>query len=209
MKKIIYTQRVEIVEGYGERRDCADVEIAWFIWECGYVPVPVNNIPQRIHMFLEYIRPDGVILTGGNDLSKYGGNAPERDETEKMLLGYAIENEIPVYGFCRGMQVIADYFGAELVKVEGHVAVRHRLEGNAPYDGRIVNSFHKMAVKDVPDDLIIEARAKDGVIEAVRAKGRKIYGTMWHPEREKPYAEDDIRVIKHIFCDYTIGRQIL
>ena len=33
MKKIIYTQRVELVESYGERRDCADVEIAKLIWE--------------------------------------------------------------------------------------------------------------------------------------------------------------------------------
>jgi putative glutamine amidotransferase len=46
MKKIIYTQRVEIVESYGGRRDCADVEIAKLIWECGFLPVSVNNIPD-------------------------------------------------------------------------------------------------------------------------------------------------------------------
>lgn len=199
MKKIIYTQRVEIVESYGERRDCADVEIAKLIWECGFLPVPVNNIPDKIQVFLEQIKPDGMILTGGNDLSKYGGNAPERDETEKKMIEYSVKNDVPLYGFCRGMQMIADYFGAELAKVERHVAVRHQLEGNAPWNGRTVNSFHNMAVKAAADDLIIEARSEDGVIEAVRVRDKRIYGTMWHPERERPYEKDDIQFIKHIF----------
>ena len=64
MKKIIYTQRVELVESYGERRDCADVEIAKLIWECGFLPVPVNNIPEKVQIFLEQVNPDGMILTG-------------------------------------------------------------------------------------------------------------------------------------------------
>lgn len=199
MKKIIYTQRVEIVESYGERRDCADVEIAKLIWECGFLPVPVNNIPDKIQVFLEQIKPDGMILTGGNDLSKYGGNVPERDETEKKMIEYSVKNDVPLYGFCRGMQMIADYFGAKLAKVERHVAVRHQLEGNAPWNGRTVNSFHNMAVKAVVDDLIIEARSEDGVIEAIRVRDKRIYGTMWHPERERPYEKDDIQFIKHIF----------
>lgn len=199
MKKIIYTQRVEIVESYGERRDCADVEIAKLIWECGFLPVPVNNIPGRIQTFLEQLQPDGMILTGGNDLSKYGGNAPERDETEKRMIEHGIRNDIPIYGFCRGMQMIADYFGVKLTKVADHVAVRHKLEGNSPWNGRMVNSFHNMAIKAAADDLMIEARSEDGVIEAIRARDKRIYGTMWHPERESPYEKDDIRFIQQIF----------
>lgn len=199
MKRVIYTQRVELVESYKERRDCADVEIAKLIWECGFLPIPVNNIPEKVQILLEQISPDGMILTGGNDLSKYGGNAPERDETEKKIIEYGIKNQIPIYGFCRGMQMIADYFGAKLVKVEKHVAVRHRLEGNAPWNGRTVNSFHKMAVKSLSSDLTIEARSEDGVIEAIKVKDKRIYGTMWHPEREKPYEKDDVQFMKEIF----------
>ena len=199
MKKIIYTQRIEIIESYGERRDCADVEIAKLIWKCGFLPIPVNNIPEKIQTFLEQIKPNGIILTGGNDLSKYGGNAPERDETEKRMIAYGIKNDIPIYGFCRGMQLMADYFGATLTKVANHVAVRHELKGNSPWNGRTVNSFHNMAIKDTPDDLMIEARSEDGVIEAIRARDKQIYGTMWHPEREKPYEKDDIRFIQQIF----------
>lgn len=199
MKKIIYTQRVEVVESYNERRDCVDVEIAKLIWECGFLPIPVNNIPQKINIFLDQIRPDGILLTGGNDLSKYGGNAPERDETEKKIIEYGIKNNIPIYGFCRGMQVIADYFGAELTKITNHVSVRHRLEGNSPWNGRIVNSFHNMAVKAATGGLTVGARSEDGVIEVIWVKDQSIYGTMWHPEREKPYMESDIQFIKQIF----------
>ena len=45
MKEIvIYTQRVEIVESYQERRDCADQSIPRFLETCGYIPVPVPNV---------------------------------------------------------------------------------------------------------------------------------------------------------------------
>lgn len=199
MKNIIYTQRVEFIESYGERRDCADIEIAKLLWECGYMPVPINNIPLRVREYLEEVRPDGILLTGGNDLSEYGGTAPERDETERALIAYGMEYEIPVYGFCRGMQIIADYFGAELTRVKNHVAVRHCLKGNGPWGGRTVNSFHNMAVKGGASALIPEAWTEDGVIEAIRVEGRKIYGTMWHPEREKTFAQEDIGFIRHWF----------
>ena len=59
MKRIIYTQRVEVIESYQERRDCADVEIAKLIWECGFLPIPVNNIPGQVQTFLAQVRPDG------------------------------------------------------------------------------------------------------------------------------------------------------
>ena len=57
-----------------------------------------------------------------------------------------------------------------------------------------------MAVRAAADDLVVEARSEDGVIEAVRVRDRKIYGTMWHPERERPYEAEDIRFIKQIFA---------
>ena len=43
MKIVVFTQRVEVVESYNERRDCADQRIAEFIVECGYIPLPVPN----------------------------------------------------------------------------------------------------------------------------------------------------------------------
>lgn len=49
-------------------------------------------------MILE-LKPAGIVFTGGNSLTKYGGDAPERDETEYAMLKLALQYNIPVYGF--------------------------------------------------------------------------------------------------------------
>jgi putative glutamine amidotransferase len=197
MKTVLYTQRVEIVKSYGERRDCADQNIPGFIEACGYLPVPIPNIQAVAAKMIEQLRPAGIILTGGNSLVKYGGDAPERDETEKSILDLAIEKNIPVYGFCRGMQMILDYFGCELQNVTGHVAVRHKINGKI--GDTEVNSYHNQACLNVNKPLEILARTEDGVIEAVCSTDHKILATMWHPERENPYRKDDITRIQNLF----------
>ena len=66
MKTIIFSQRVEVIESYGERRDCADQRIAEFIRVCGYLPIPVPNNPTIAKEIVEGINPSGIILIGGN-----------------------------------------------------------------------------------------------------------------------------------------------
>lgn len=197
IKTVLYTQRVEIAESYGERRDCADQNIPGFLAACGYLPVPVPNIWSIAKEMLMYWQVDGIVLTGGNSLAKYGGNAPERDDLEMNMLDFALKQEIPVYGFCRGMQVIADYFGCRLENVTGHVAVRHKVAGEA--GSMEVNSFHNQACFSVQPPLEVLARAEDGVIEAVCCREKHILGTMWHPERENPFCDADIQRIKKLF----------
>lgn len=197
MQTVIYTQRVEIVEGYGERRDCADQNIPKFLQACGYLSIPVPNICEVVQGIIDEIRPTGIVLTGGNSLCKYGGNAPERDAAERKMLDIAIERNIPVYGFCRGMQVILDYYGCPLVEVKGHVAARHTLTG--VIGGIEVNSFHNQACVNVSDSLEVLAKTEDGVVEAVRANNERILATMWHPEREQPFAVSDMERLKGLF----------
>ena len=43
MEIIVFTQRVELVSAYQEKRDCADQRIAGFIKASGYLPVPLPN----------------------------------------------------------------------------------------------------------------------------------------------------------------------
>lgn len=197
MKIVLYTQRVEIVESYGERRDCADQNIPRFIEACGYLPLPLPNNCSIAEQIIDQIQPAGIVLTGGNSLVKYGGNAPERDEMEKRVLNLALERNIPVYGFCRGMQVIADCFGCDLTEVQGHVAVRHKISGEM---GDLeVNSFHNQACYVVKKPLEVLAQTDDGVIEAICYREKRILGTMWHPEREKPFTDADINRIQKLF----------
>lgn len=196
MKKIVlFTQRVEVIESYQERRDCADQRIAEYISKCGYVPVPVPNNPKYAIEIADRVGAAGIVLVGGNSLVKYGGNAPERDDTDKALIEYAVEHRLPLYGFCRGMQSILDYFGNDLVNVQGHVAKRHIVSGkNVEFE---VNSYHNQACLELKtDSLETILLSSDGVIEKVRHKNYPIVGTMWHPEREKPFKDIDIDCLR-------------
>lgn len=197
MQKIIHTQRVEVVKSYGERRDCADQRIAEFIWECGFLPLAVPNHPYIARKIVNEIKPNGIILVGGNSLVRYGGNAPERDETDKLLIDLAVEKRIPLYGFCRGMQSILDYFGNTLVKVSGHIGTRHEIMG---VENAIeVNSYHNEACKQMTDgELIAVMQTEDGVIEKIRHESLPIVGTMWHPERENLFREIDIAMVREL-----------
>lgn len=199
MKRVVYTQRVEIVESYQERRDCSDQRIPKFIRECGYLPIGLPNTKNIVEEIMIDVRPVGIVLSGGNSLVVYGGQAPERDEVDTFLIKYAIDNRIPLYGFCRGMQSILHYFNNQLDNVKGHVAVQHMVIGQS---GKyVVNSYHNQACKELSKEceLKVIARAEDEVIEEIQHKVYPIRGTMWHPERETVFSKDDINRVRELF----------
>ncbi len=197
MHLVAVTQRVDIVPRRGERRDALDQSWTRLLAACGLVAMPMPNRPATAAAMLEANGMTGLLLTGGNDLSHYGGDAPERDETEHLLLRLARERHLPVLGVCRGMQVIQDAFGVPLVTVSGHVAKRHRVEGVLPTAE--VNSFHGYGTLESVDELEVMGRAPDGVVEAIRHRAEPILGQMWHPERESPYAAADLARIRRHF----------
>ena len=193
MNIVLYSQRVDVVASYGERRDCADQMLPKFLRQCGVLPMPLPNVPQLVDEIISAINPRGIFLSGGNDI----GSAPERDQTEKLLLDWAIENNRPVFGICRGMQFIANYFGARLSTVDNHVRVRHAVNGLI--NRTDVNSFHNFGLLEVPDCFEVLGRADDHSVEAIRHKKFKIAAVGWHPERESPFNVDDISMIKNFF----------
>ena len=195
MKSVAVTQRVVVDPPHGMRRDCLDQVWTRFLLECGLVPIPVPNSAGAAAAICETV--DGVVLTGGNDLAAYGGDAPERDETENALLALAERRDLPVLGVCRGMQVIQHRFGARLEKVDGHVARRQCIS----IDGRRVevNSFHHFGATEVHPPLLGWAIADDGVIKAVKHQDRHIVGVMWHPERREPFSGDDVALFRRFF----------
>ena len=197
MKTIVFTQRVEVIASYNERRDCADQRISEFIAACGYLPVPLPNNASLAVQLVEALAPAGIILTGGNSLVKYGGNAPERDATDASLIDHSVRRGLPLYGFCRGMQSILDFFGNKLVDVQGHVAVRHKVQGEQ--GGRFVNSYHNQGCLDLESQLLTaDLLSEDGVIEKISHKLLPITGTMWHPERENPFMTLDIQFVQNL-----------
>lgn len=168
--------------------------------------------------FLQIV--DGLILSGGSDVepARYGdryihhttyGIDLDRDRFEIALVEGALERAIPIFGICRGIQVLNVALGGTLIQDvatehPGAAAIGHRqqergidaaLPGHgvvvsetsaAPYrppDGLGVNSFHHQAIRDLAPGLVAVACSADGLIEAVAMPGNDaVFAVQWHPE---------------------------
>jgi gamma-glutamyl-gamma-aminobutyrate hydrolase PuuD len=197
MKAVVISQRVMIDPRHGERRDCLDQRWSDFLLACGLVGIPLSNRPGAAQALLDAVAVAGVVLTGGNDLAVYGGDAPERDAAENELIDLAERRGLPVVGVCRGMQVLQHRHGVPLERVEGHVASRQTVR----IDGRDtdVNSYHGFGTRENRPPLDVWAIAADGVIKAVRHPGGRMVAMMWHPERLAPFADRDIVLFREFF----------
>jgi N5-(cytidine 5'-diphosphoramidyl)-L-glutamine hydrolase len=206
MKNLLISQRVDINESYGERRDALDQRWLNFFLSIGLIPILVPNNIEYFTQLIHTNKVDGILLTGGASLAKYGGNTPERDEVEFYLIDLAFENDIPLLGVCRGMQVIQDYFNNQLIEIPNHVGVRHKLLvepdlslSNLLEQYKDVNSYHNLGSTEVSSDLKKIAISSDGVIMAIEHQYKDIYGVMWHMERESPFCKTDQELFKRIF----------
>jgi putative glutamine amidotransferase len=197
MSLIAISQRVAIDSKINERRDCLDQAWTKFALACGFTLIPVPNEPDAARSLCSVLPLRGIVLTGGNDLSAYGGDAPERDTTENLLIDIAEDRALPVLGVCRGMQMIQCRFGIRLERVEGHVASHQTIS----IDGKLaeVNSYHNFGAAETRPPLEAWAFAKDGVIKAVRHTSKRMMGIMWHPERFSEFAPRDISLFRQFF----------
>jgi putative glutamine amidotransferase len=155
---------------------------------------------------------DGVMFTGGSDVSPalYGEEPhpttnvkPERDTAELLLMRAAIENDLPVLGICRGLQLMVVAYGGKLHQhlpdVLGHNNHRpisgpkfgeHLVRTTVGTRARavlgetlMVNSFHHQGCKD-PGGLLPSGWCpEDDLIEVVEDQRRSfVLGVQWHPE---------------------------
>ena len=197
MKTIAITQRVAVVPRYAERRDCLDQAWARFVAACGLLPLAIPNVPEVALSLFRNVDVAGLLLTGGNDLASLGGDAPERDATENVLVDDAEARGLPVLGVCRGMQLIQQRHAIRLVRVEGHVTPSQIIEINR--EPMEVNSYHRFAALESRAPLDVWAIAADGVVKAVRHAARQTTGIMWHPERNTPFSDADIALFRGVF----------
>lgn len=197
MTVIAITQRVAVVAPHGERRDQLDQRWAAFLRAGGLTPLPVSNDRATALGLVAAVDPAGLLLTGGNDPVAAGGDAPERDETEFALIEWARRRAKPILGVCRGLQMLVLAFGGTVGTVAGHVAVRHRIAGDL--GNMDVNSYHNLGANTLPPPLQTLARADDGIVEALRHPAEPILGLMWHPEREHPFVQRDLDLVRAHF----------
>ena len=98
MRKIIVTQRVVHDSITGETRDLLGSTMDYISKKCQLLPLIIpNNIGFK--EFIHNNKFDGILLTGGNNLMSYNGDAEKRDLLEKELLKHAIKTKIPLLGF--------------------------------------------------------------------------------------------------------------
>lgn len=181
----------------------------------GGIPVliPVFAPEEELNFLLD--RCDGLILTGGDDIDPklYGEEtlndtvviAPERDALEGKVIDMALRRNLPIFGICRGIQMMNVHFGGTLwqdipAQIPSDVAhsmakPHHRtchsciLEQNTPlFDlcgAQIaVNSHHHQAVKDPAPGFTVMGRSEDGIIEAIYDPCKSFcWGVQWHPEK--------------------------
>jgi N5-(cytidine 5'-diphosphoramidyl)-L-glutamine hydrolase len=197
MKAVAITQRVSVVPHYGERRDNLDQAWARFLEACGLLPLAVPNVMEVALTLCREQAPAGVVLTGGNDLTACGGDAPERDAVENALLDFAEGSALPVIGVCRGMQMLQHRCGIGLRPVDGHVTREQLISINGQRTA--VNSYHRFGAFESRAPLETWAIADDGVIKAVRHASLPMVGIMWHPERYAAPAADDVALFRRVF----------
>ena len=171
---------------------------------------------------------DGLILCGGGDIDPFyyreemkGSDKPDikRDKAELCLAEAFIKAGKPVFGICRGMQLLNVYFGGSLYQ---HIECAHKHRSDKKVDlvhtvkaagGTVceilygntfsVNSYHHQALKDVGKGLeAVLFEAESGVKEGIEHSFLPIIGVQWHPERmccEKARDDtvDGIKIIKY------------
>jgi putative glutamine amidotransferase len=166
----------------------------------------------------------GLVLSGGEDVhpSRYGEDPspalgdvePLRDEMEFAAVAAAVAREMPIFGICRGLQVLNVFFGGTLYQDiatdrpgellahqqsqpwnershSAHVMPDSLLHRTVSEDCLYINSFHHQAVKHLAPGLRVVARADDGLVEAIeRPDYPWLLGVQWHPERNEAAAPE-------------------
>ena len=183
--------------------------------QAGAVPVmlPLLDDEEALKRLVDTL--DGFLIAGGQDVSPalYGEETkptckelcPERDAMESVLLRLLWNANKPVFGICRGLQMMNAHLGGTLFQdlpTEHPSGVNHRMA--APYDRAEhpvtlvkdtplfsllgadsigVNSCHHQAIKTRAPDLRPMAISPDGLIEAVCAPEKRfVWAVQWHPE---------------------------
>jgi len=180
---------------------------------------PLPDIPDILSI------ADGLLLSGGVDISPLlfneepilplGHITPERDIFELEITRQAMEKNMPIYGICRGMQLLNAACGGTVIQdIYDFFKTKLKHTQNAPSyyashtidiskdsllfsivgkDMMTVNSFHHQAAGENGKNIIKTAFSKDGVPEALEHLKKDFFlGVQWHPELM--YEKDSVQL---------------
>ena len=172
--------------------------------------MPIILPPSKNFENIDFL--DGLLISGGDfdiDPSFYDQKIksnnvktnPKRTEFEMDLINLFIQSQKPILGICGGSQLINVYFNGTLIQ-DIETNIKHEqpnprnetsheiiLEESSYFkkfnstDKIYVNSAHHQAVDKLGIDLIVDAKAPDGIIEAFHHISHYYcMGIQWHPE---------------------------
>jgi len=165
--------------------------------------IPVGIIPNILdinnklnedeinELINEIKRCDGIICQGGDDFYDY----------DKVIVRYAIENDIPILGVCLGMQLMASVYEDNITLLDSNyhnhkdcdhdiiIDKNSKLYSILRKENLNVNSYHKEHI--ISSGIYeVSAYSNDKVIEGIEYNHNAFnVGVQWHPERdmEKDY----------------------
>jgi putative glutamine amidotransferase len=184
----------------------------------GGIPVLIPQLEDAGALRRIYDMLDGIMLPGGLDIHpRFYGQEPHPaldptdlglDFVETTILPWALEEDLPVLGICRGEQVLNVVMGGTLIQdiyTQYPTTIDHResfkrrirdflahdiaidpdsrLRGLAGEDRIWVNTSHHQAIDRVAPGLVATAWSPDGIIEAVEAPDHRfLMAVQCHPE---------------------------
>ncbi|MGE7092989.1 gamma-glutamyl-gamma-aminobutyrate hydrolase family protein [Lysinibacillus sp. NPDC048646] len=188
------------------------------IIEAGGIPLIIPlEVDKDVAQILSLT--DGLLLSGGYDVHPFhfgaepstglGQIQPERDTLELALINAALIRQMPIFGICRGIQMLnialggtlyqdmeSEYHSSKLLKhmqqaargVATHnvnIVSDNLLKTIVEEDRIAVNSMHHQAINVLAEKLNVVAKSSDGIVEAV------VHDTLpfclavqWHPEEQ-------------------------
>lgn len=182
-------------------------------WWCSALALTlVGAKPQRISVSHKVDKEDidALVIGGGDDIGAdhYGGDVkakvksdPERDQLEIDWIRWALENDVPLLGICRGAQLINVVLGGTL-----HQDIRPLRKQTYNRPGLLptkqvqldpgsklsevcqttrlrVNSLHHQAIKNSGSGIRVTGWDLDRFPQAIESKTeQRFIGVQWHPE---------------------------
>jgi putative glutamine amidotransferase len=217
------TQTLQAIDGIP-----ADLPHSWVMNHRYYTALAlVGAAPVMIPLLVRdvaalrgiYDALDGVFIAGGVDVDPSSYHEPQstlcgrtdldRDGVEILFTQWARADGKPIFGVCRGLQIInvaaggslyqdcAEYYAGAIkhdyFPTAGHardfrahtisVTPGSRLHEAFGATEVEVNSMHHQGLKAIAEGLVTTATAPDGLIEALEAPGDAfVVGVQWHPE---------------------------
>ncbi len=207
---------------------------AFAVADAGGLPVYIPPGLEESVLRDVYERVDAVLLPGGPDVDPviYGQERhPEtkiidapRDALELTLTRWLVEDDRPLFGICRGHQVMNVALGGTLVQdipSQVETTLTHDLPDEYPRSTRlhtvdikpesrlasilgttqvVVNSLHHQSVQAPAPGVDFTAYAPDGIVEALEVPDKRfILSVQWHPE---DLYEDD-GMMKRLFTEFV------